>query len=84
MRFQPLNHNFTPTPFIQGDYLVLIHGNFILGFDEIDYGNGVKRNPPLDGEHFANGLRGTAPNKRCPSGDGIEGGTFRSWFTYGD
>jgi YVTN family beta-propeller protein len=83
MRFQPRDHNLRPTPFINGHYVVLIDGNFILDLKEIVV-DGGKRNPALDGEHFAMGLRGPAPNQRCPSGDGIEGGTFRSWFQIGD
>ncbi len=83
VRFEPRGRDGKATNFISGEYVVLLDGNFILGFDEIEV-DGKKRNPALDGEHFAMGLRGTTPNKRCPSGDGIEGGTFRSWFQIGD
>jgi YVTN family beta-propeller protein len=83
VRFQPRGRDGKATNFIGGEYVVLLDGNFILGLDEIEV-DGKRRNPALDGEHFAMGLRGPAPNQRCPSGDGIEGGTFRSWFQIGD
>jgi hypothetical protein len=82
MRFRPLDRNSKgkTTFFDGGEYEVRIDGNFILGADQIEI-RGEKVFPALDGNHFAPGLRGSP--KRCPSGDAIEGGVFRSWFSIG-
>jgi DNA-binding beta-propeller fold protein YncE len=59
-----------------GDYRVMIRGDLILGSKEIQLANGRPGRPALDANHLGPGLP-----TRCPTGDGIEGGTFESWFT---
>lgn len=80
-------------PWPAGVYRVVIEGNFILGEREIevpdplDPAKRIKVHPALDAEHFAPGLSrdtGDPPppllRRRCPTGDGLEGGRFVSWF----
>jgi DNA-binding beta-propeller fold protein YncE len=63
----------------RGDFLVLLYGDGILAFDKTEL-DGVSVQLCLDGNHLAPGLQGKT-SARCPTGDGVEGGTFRSWFT---
>jgi hypothetical protein len=64
-----------------GVYRVVIEGNFILGQtqiavpDPLDPTQTIMVNPGLDAEHFGPGLPG-----RGPTGNGLEGGRFFSWF----
>ncbi|MBW3632709.1 MAG: helix-hairpin-helix domain-containing protein [Chloroflexi bacterium] len=61
------------------EFRVLVHGDFILGEKPIQLPDGKEVNPALDADHLGPGLP-----LRCPTGDWVEGGTFRSWFTIGD
>jgi hypothetical protein len=57
----------------------VVKGNFVLGVTKIQIpGFADPINPALDANHMGPGLP-----QRCPTGDGIEGGTFESWFTIG-
>ncbi len=69
---------FVPTggTWVPGDYVVLMHGDFVLGSKQITLADGRTVNPAVDANHLGPGLP-----FRCPTGDGVEGGTFRSWFT---
>jgi competence ComEA-like helix-hairpin-helix protein len=58
-----------------GEYLVVVKGDFILGEKTIKLPDGRKVNPALDANHLGPGLP-----KRCPTGNGTEGGDFESWF----
>jgi hypothetical protein len=69
-RFKLLHANWVP-----GDYIVVLHGDFVLGDQQITLPDGRKVNPAVDANHLGPGLP-----FRCPTGDGVEGGTFRSWF----
>jgi hypothetical protein len=72
-----------------GRYTVVVNGDLILGTGVIER-NGVKVNPAVDADSLAPSLSapgGWSPKqppslnqRRCPSGDGVEGGTFVSWF----
>jgi hypothetical protein len=72
-----------------GRYRVVIEGNFILGEKVVEVtgpqggGEMIQANPALDAEHFGPGLNGDflpAMPRRCPTGNGLEGGRFVSWF----
>ncbi|MBO1076173.1 hypothetical protein IAI58_20760 (plasmid) [Roseomonas marmotae] len=72
-----------------GRYRVVIEGNFILGEKVAEVtgplggGEMIQANPALDAEHFGPGLNGDflpAMPRRCPTGNGLEGGRFVSWF----
>ena len=74
---------------LTGEYRVIIKGDFILGEKEIGLPDGRFVHPALDADHLGPGLRGPGGvpsdippglTPRCPTGDGIEGGTFESWF----
>jgi hypothetical protein len=69
-RFRP-----TPSSWIPGDYAVVLYGDFVLGEKQITLPDGRTVNPAVDADHLGPGLP-----LRCPTGDGVEGGTFRSWF----
>lgn len=69
-RFRLSRGNWVP-----GDYIVLLYGDFVLGHQPITLPNGSTVNPAVDADHLGPGLP-----FRCPTGDGVEGGTFRSWF----
>ncbi len=66
----------SPTPLTKGDYRVIVRGDLILGTQKMFLANGTTDHPALDANHLGPGL-----SKRCPTGDGIEGGAFESWFT---
>jgi hypothetical protein len=72
VRFRPEGET-RPVP---GDYLVVLRGDMILTFDPFPRPDGSKMPLALDGNHLGPGLP-----KRCPTGDGIEGGRFESWFS---
>jgi DNA-binding beta-propeller fold protein YncE len=72
-RFQPVG---PLEAWRDGEYLVVVKGDFILGEKEIVLPDGRKVNPALDANHLGPGLP-----KRCPTGNGTEGGDFESWFT---
>jgi hypothetical protein len=59
-----------------GTYAVELDGDFILGHCPIRLPDGREVRPALDADHLGPGLP-----LRSPTGDGVEGGTFRSWFT---
>lgn len=61
-----------------GDLLIVARGDQILALKPAldDDGSEVPR--ALDGNHLGPGLN--APDPRCPTGDGIEGGRFESWI----
>jgi DNA-binding beta-propeller fold protein YncE len=63
------------TPWTEGEYRVVLKGDFVLGNDTITLPDGREVNPALDGNHMGPGL----PH-RCPAGDAVEGGQFESWF----
>jgi hypothetical protein len=84
-RFRPLRAE-KPGKFLAGEYRVVLEGDFILGEKMIDIPNPndpsktISVHPALDANHLGPGLLG--PGKgRCPTGDGIEGGRFVSWFS---
>ena len=72
-----------------GRYTIVVNGDLLLGTGVIER-NGVKVNPAVDADSLAPSLSapgGWSPKqppslnqRRCPSGDGVEGGTFVSWF----
>jgi hypothetical protein len=76
-----------------GDYKVIVEGDHIAGVNQIEVPNPndltktIKVNPALDADHLSPGLLnpGSAPiaglPRRCPTGNGTEGGTFESWFS---
>ncbi|MFF5289013.1 YncE family protein [Paractinoplanes globisporus] len=74
VRFLPIEKAQVPV----GDFLVLLHGDGIVAFKETKLPDGSLWRLALDGNQFFPGL----PD-RCPTGDRIEGGQFRSWFTVG-
>jgi hypothetical protein len=59
-------------PLPAGDYRVIVRGDFILAANPQADGT---VNAALDANHIGRGLP-----LRCPTGDGIQGGTFESWF----
>src|SRR6185436_15256528 len=67
-------------PFPAGDYIVLLYGDLILA-NTLD--PKTKRFLALDANHLNPGLSGAGLGlgRRCPTGDGVEGGTFRGGFT---
>ena len=77
----------------QGNYRVVIEGDFILGSDKIPIPNPndstkkIDVHPAMDGNHLGPGLLGPGSTPiaslpaRCPTGNVTEGGTFESWFT---
>ena len=74
---------------LPGEYRVVIKGDFVLGEKEIELPDGRIVHAALDADHLGPGLKGPSLvpsdippglNPRCPTGDGIEGGTFESWF----
>jgi collagen triple helix repeat protein len=69
-RFRPAHANWVP-----GDYVVVLYGDFVLGEKQITLPDGRTVNPAVDADHLGPGLP-----LRCPTGDGVEGGEFRSWF----
>jgi hypothetical protein len=81
-----------PVKLVAGRYRVVVEGDFIVGVDEIeipdptDLTKTIKVHPALDANHLGPGLlpKGTAGPaglaRRCPTGDGVEGGRFVSWF----
>jgi hypothetical protein len=69
-RFRPLGSGWVP-----GDYVVVLYGDFVLGDKQITLPDGRTVNPAVDADHLGPGLP-----LRCPTGDGVEGGEFRSWF----
>ena len=52
-----------------------MYGDFVLGEKQITLPDGRTVNAAVDADHMGPGVP-----LRCPSGDGVEGGTFRSWF----
>ena len=64
-----------PSSWIPGDYAVVFYGDFVLGEKQITLPDGRTVNPAVDADHLGPGLP-----LRCPTGDGVEGGQFRSWF----
>jgi hypothetical protein len=74
--FQHQNADGFPSALTAGNYRVIVRGDLILGSKEISLANGATAHPALDANHLGPGLPA-----RCPTGDGIEGGTFESWFT---
>jgi hypothetical protein len=63
------------TAWTEGEYRVVLKGDFVLGNDTITLPDGREVNPALDGNHMGPGLP-----RRCPAGDAVEGGQFESWF----
>jgi DNA-binding beta-propeller fold protein YncE len=60
------------------EYQIVAKGDFILAHKEdpeIKLRDGKPGRRALDGDHLGPGLP-----LRCPTGDGVEGGTFESWF----
>ena len=72
VRFRPVEI------FPRGRYLVTVRGDHVLALKPGPRMDGTEGPRALDGNHLAPGL----PD-RCPTGDGIEGGAFESWFTLG-
>jgi DNA-binding beta-propeller fold protein YncE len=91
-RFRPFR-NQHPIDWLPGEYRVVVEGDFILGFQTIEIPDATDPNkkitvhPALDANHLGPGLLGpgsVAPAglpKRCPTGNGTEGGRFVSWFS---
>jgi DNA-binding beta-propeller fold protein YncE len=72
---------FSPSLLDVGEHRVIVRGDFILGAVQIPprYRKSWQPDPwypALDADHLGPGLP-----ERCPTGDGVEGGTFESWFT---
>ena len=67
-----------PAHFVPGVYRVVLHGDAVLGVDQIVLPDGRKVHPAVDANHLGPGIPG-----RCPTGDTAEGGLFESWFTIG-
>jgi DNA-binding beta-propeller fold protein YncE len=97
-RFRPtrgVGQNTQVVRWLQGDYQVVIEGDFILGVNTIEVpdpthpGHKITVHPALDANHLGPGLIGpgiVAPPgllQRCPTGNGTEGGRFVSWFRIG-
>jgi hypothetical protein len=57
------------------EFEVRVDGDFILGQQMITLPDGQQVHPALDANHLGPGLP-----LRCPTGNGTEGGQFRSWF----
>lgn len=77
-----------PRPLPPGRYRVLVHGDHIVGEEKIALADGSVVHPCLDANHLAPGILGPGGfsivpglDRRCPTGDWVEGGTFLSWFT---
>ena len=72
---------------VDGFYRVELIGDAILGATQITLPSGQEVYPALDANHLGPGVNGkvalagggTVPS-RCPTGDGVEGGVFLSWF----
>lgn len=75
-RLVPLDGSERPAALAEGRYRVLVFGDHILGASAVSLPDGSRRNPAVDADHLAPGLPA-----RCPTGDGVEGGTFQSWFS---
>jgi DNA-binding beta-propeller fold protein YncE len=77
-----------PPRWPEGEYIVILEGDFVLGEQVIALADGRQVHPALDADHLGPGLFGPGGKppraglaKRCPTGNGTEGGTFISWFS---
>jgi DNA-binding beta-propeller fold protein YncE len=77
VQFLPQQEGTRPWP--SGRYLVVVRGDLILSHKPGPRLDGSVGKRALDGNHLGPGLLRTS-TRRCPTGDGIEGGTFESWF----
>ena len=72
VRFRPVEI------FPRGRYLVTVRGDHVLALKPGPRMDGTEGPRALDGNHLAPGLPA-----RCPTGHGLEGGAFESWFHLG-
>jgi hypothetical protein len=85
-RFRPVGRDGVPIrQWPPGEYRVILEGDLVLGADKVDDPVRGDILPGVDADHMGPGLPNPPwfppkPEDRTPTGDGVEGGQFLSWF----